>query len=92
MSLRTRYRIAVVAACPFPSLRGSQVLVRETAEGLAQVGHAVHVVTYPTAQHLVAIGRISIHRVPKLPGLWTAQPFQVVQPIPENPANSNGMF
>jgi hypothetical protein len=38
MSLRTRYRIAVVAACPFPSLRGSQVLVRETAEQLARAG------------------------------------------------------
>lgn len=75
MSLRPRYRIAVVAACPFPSLRGSQVLVRETAEHLAQAGHAVHVVTYPTAQHLTAVERIAIHRVAKLPGLWTARPF-----------------
>jgi protein involved in polysaccharide export with SLBB domain/glycosyltransferase involved in cell wall biosynthesis len=75
MSAAPRYRIAVIAACPFPSLRGSQVLVRETAEGLAQAGHTVHVVTYPTAQHLVPIERISIHRVPKLPGLWTARPF-----------------
>lgn len=75
MSAGRSYRIAVVAACPFPSLRGSQVLVRETAEGLAQAGHAVHVVTYPTAQHLAPIARISIHRAPKLPGLWTARPF-----------------
>lgn len=69
------YRIAVVAACPFPSLRGSQVLVRETAEQLAQAGHTVHVVTYPTAQHLTPVARIAIHRVAKLPGLWTARPF-----------------
>ncbi len=68
-------RVAVVAACPFPSLRGSQVLVRELAEGLAQSGHVVHVVTYPTAQHLVPIERIAIHRARKLPGLWTARPF-----------------
>jgi protein involved in polysaccharide export with SLBB domain/glycosyltransferase involved in cell wall biosynthesis len=69
------YRVAIVAACPFPSLRGSQVLVRETAEALARAGHAVHVVTYPTAQHLVPIERIAIHRAAKLPGLWTARPF-----------------
>jgi protein involved in polysaccharide export with SLBB domain/glycosyltransferase involved in cell wall biosynthesis len=75
MSVPTRYRIAVVAACPFPSLRGSQVLVRETAEQLAQAGHTVHVVTYPTAQHLTPVARIAIHRVAKLPGLWTARPF-----------------
>jgi protein involved in polysaccharide export with SLBB domain/glycosyltransferase involved in cell wall biosynthesis len=75
MSERARYRIAVVAACPFPSLRGSQVLVREVSECLAHAGHAVHVVTYPTAQHLAPVERIAIHRAPKLPGLWTARPF-----------------
>jgi len=75
MSARPSYRIAVVAACPFPSLRGSQVLVREVSECLAHAGHAVHVVTYPTAQHLTPIERIAIHRAAKLPGLWTAQPF-----------------
>ncbi len=81
MTRATRYRVAVVAACPFPSLRGSQVLVRETAEGLAQAGHTVHVVTYPTAQHLVPVERISIHRVRKLPGLWTARPFGWQKPV-----------
>ena len=75
MNAPRRYRVAVVAACPFPSLRGSQVLVRELAEGLAHGGHAVHVVTYPTAQHLAPVERIAIHRVRKLPGLWTAHPF-----------------
>jgi glycosyltransferase involved in cell wall biosynthesis/protein involved in polysaccharide export with SLBB domain len=56
-------------------LRGSQVLIRELAEGLAEAGHAVHVVTYPTAEHLVAVKRIAIHRVPKVPGLWTTRPL-----------------
>lgn len=65
----------MVAACPFPSLRGSQVLIREMAERLAAAGHFVSVVTYPTAQHLAPLRRIGIHRVPKLPGLWTARPF-----------------
>ena len=75
VTARVGYRIAMVAPCPFPSLRGSQVLIRELAETLAAAGHSVHVVTYPTAQHLVPIERIAIHRVPKLPGLWTARPF-----------------
>lgn len=75
MNAPLTYRIAMVAPCPFPSLRGSQVLIRELAESLAAAGHAVHVVTYPTAQHLVPVERIAIHRVPKLPGMWTACPF-----------------
>lgn len=73
--MSTPRRIAVVAACPFPSLRGSQVLVREIAVALAHAGHAVHVVTYPTAQHLVPVERMQIHRAGKWPGLWTARPF-----------------
>lgn len=75
MNTARSFRVAVVAACPFPSLRGSQVLVRELAEGLAHAGHTVHVVTYPTAQHLAPVERIAIHRARKLPGLWTARPF-----------------
>jgi protein involved in polysaccharide export with SLBB domain/glycosyltransferase involved in cell wall biosynthesis len=75
MNHSRKYRVAMVAACPFPSLRGSQVLIRELAESLANAGHSVHVVTYPTAQHMVPIQRIAIHRVAKLPGLWTARPF-----------------
>lgn len=62
-----KYRIAMVAACPFPSLRGSQALVRELAEALAGNGHEVHVVTYPAAQHIAPVERISIHRVPRVP-------------------------
>ncbi len=49
--------------------------MRELAESLANAGHSVHVVTYPTAQHMVPIERISIHRAAKLPGLWTVRPF-----------------
>lgn len=55
-------RIAIVAACPFPSARGSQVLIRELAEGLAARGHQVHVVAYPWGEHLVPIREIMVHR------------------------------
>lgn len=57
----------MVAACPFPSLRGSQALIRELSEALAENGHEIHVVTYPSAQHIAPVERISIHRVPRLP-------------------------
>lgn len=73
--LPLRRRVAMVAPCPFPSLRGSQVLIRELAENLAAEGHQVHVATYPTAQHLVPVGPIAIHRVPKIPGCWTDRPL-----------------
>lgn len=41
-----RHGVAVVAACTFPALRGSQVLVRAVAEHAAAAGHRVHLVTY----------------------------------------------
>jgi len=39
-------RIALVLAGPYPDVRGSQVLVRHLADGIASRGHAVHLVTY----------------------------------------------
>jgi glycosyltransferase involved in cell wall biosynthesis len=56
-------RIAMVAACPFPSLRGSQVLIRELAQALAARGHDVHVVTYPYGESVAPIDGIRVHRV-----------------------------
>jgi glycosyltransferase involved in cell wall biosynthesis len=54
-------RIAVVAACAFPSARGSQVLIRDLAHALAARGHDVHVVTYPFGEHLVPIRGMNVH-------------------------------
>jgi len=39
-------RVALVLAGPYPDVRGSQVLVRHIADGIASRGHAVHLVTY----------------------------------------------
>lgn len=55
-------RVAMVAACPFPSLRGSQVLIRELAQALADRGHRVHLVTYPHGESVVALRGIRVHR------------------------------
>jgi 1,2-diacylglycerol 3-alpha-glucosyltransferase len=56
-------RIAMVAACPFPSPRGSQVLIRELAQYLARRGHTVHVVTYPCGESLLPLHGIFVHRI-----------------------------
>jgi protein involved in polysaccharide export with SLBB domain/glycosyltransferase involved in cell wall biosynthesis len=74
MTATRSYRVAMVATCPFPSMRGSQVLIRELAEHLAQAGNEVHVVTYPSAEHMVPVERIAIHRVRNLPGLRVTRP------------------
>ena len=42
----TRTHVAIVAACPFPTLQGSQLLVRRLAHGLRARGHETVVVTY----------------------------------------------
>jgi 1,2-diacylglycerol 3-alpha-glucosyltransferase len=56
-------RVAMVAACAFPSPRGSQVLIREVAEALADRGHEVHLVTYPHGESLVPLRGIFLHRL-----------------------------
>lgn len=40
------YRIAVVAACPYPVPQGSQVLIRDSAVQLRDRGHTVSLFTY----------------------------------------------
>ena len=55
-------RIAMVAACAFPSLRGSQVLIRDLAQSLAGRGHEVHLITYPYGDSLAAVDGIRLHR------------------------------
>ena len=70
-------RIAVVAACPFPTLQGSQVLIRQHAEALAERGHAVHIVAYHLGLPLLLPtresgawsegARMRLHRIPRMP-------------------------
>jgi 1,2-diacylglycerol 3-alpha-glucosyltransferase len=66
-------RIAMVAACPFPSPRGSQVLIRELAQALAERGHRVHLVTYPHGENLAPIHGLRVHRI-KAPTFLAAAP------------------
>ncbi|MFN2375504.1 MAG: glycosyltransferase family 4 protein [Candidatus Binatia bacterium] len=60
-------RIALVAACPFPSPQGSQVFVGQMAERLAAAGHDVHLLTYGQGAEQVGRG-YRHHRIARLPG------------------------
>jgi glycosyltransferase involved in cell wall biosynthesis len=51
----------MVAACPFPANYGSPAAIREMSVTLAEMGHDVHVVTYPHGDDL-PLGAITVHR------------------------------
>src|SRR6266404_207050 len=57
-----RYSVAMVAACPFPANHGSAASIREMSDTLSQMGHAVHIVTYPTGQEDIVVRHAKIHR------------------------------
>jgi glycosyltransferase involved in cell wall biosynthesis len=60
-----RYRVAMVAACPFPCPRGTPIRVRRMAEALTARGHDVHVVTYHFGQQDEPLP-FPVHRTPCL--------------------------
>ena len=60
-------RIALVAACPFPTLQGSQLLIRRLAQGLQARGHAVVVVAYAEGLEDALTG-IPVRRTRAIPG------------------------
>jgi glycosyltransferase involved in cell wall biosynthesis len=63
------YRVAVVAACPFPYPRGTPIRIFRIAEALAHRGCEVHVITYhlgeitPAAEQALPF---RIHRIPQI--------------------------
>ena len=52
----------MVAACPFPVNYGSPAAIRELSQTLSEMGHEVHVVTYPEGDDL-PVGTARVHRV-----------------------------
>jgi glycosyltransferase involved in cell wall biosynthesis len=60
-----RFRVAMVAACPFPAARGTPVRILRMAEGLAARGHEVHVVTYHLGGPLPSPA-FRVHRSPAI--------------------------
>src|SRR6266700_3920003 len=57
-----RYSIAMVAACPFAANHGSAASIREMSDTLSQMGHSVHIVTYPTGQEDILVRHAKVHR------------------------------
>jgi 1,2-diacylglycerol 3-alpha-glucosyltransferase len=52
----------MVAACPFPVNYGSPGAIREMSETLSEMGHNVHIITYPDGENL-SVGTARLHRV-----------------------------
>jgi 1,2-diacylglycerol 3-alpha-glucosyltransferase len=52
----------MVAACPFPANHGSAASIREMSDTLSDMGHDVHIVTYPTGQEEITVRRARVHR------------------------------
>jgi glycosyltransferase involved in cell wall biosynthesis len=61
-----QYRIAMVAACPFPCERGTPVRIHRMAEALLARGHEVHVVTYHLGESIDLHPDLHVHRIPRL--------------------------
>lgn len=59
---RSAYTIAMVAACPFPANHGSAASIREMSDTLSDMGHNVHIVTYPIGQEEIKVRRAKVHR------------------------------
>ena len=73
MIVAARLRIGIVAACPFPVARGTPVRVLRMAEGLAERGHEVHVVTYHLGSGPVAPA-VRVHRIRDVPSYRKLSP------------------
>lgn len=59
------FKIAMVAACPFPYSRGTPIRIYRLAEELSKRGHEVHVVTYHIGKDAGEIP-FTLHRIPKI--------------------------
>jgi 1,2-diacylglycerol 3-alpha-glucosyltransferase len=52
----------MVAACPFPANHGSAASIREMSDTLVDLGHEIHIVTYPFGQEDIHVRRAKVHR------------------------------
>ncbi|MBM4284065.1 MAG: glycosyltransferase family 4 protein [Deltaproteobacteria bacterium] len=58
-----RFRIAMVVACAFPANHGTPAAIREICETLVQMGHEIHIITYPLFEdHIPLDPRVRLHR------------------------------
>src|SRR5437762_7216309 len=69
----------MVAACPFPANHGSAASIREMSDTLVDMGHDVHIVTYPFGQEDIKVRRAKVHRT----GSFRPEMNAKVGPSPE---------
>jgi len=69
----------MVAACPFPANHGSAASIREMSDTLVDMGHDVHIVTYPFGQEEIKVRRAKVHRT----GPFRPETNAKVGPSPE---------
>lgn len=62
---KRKLRVCVLAACPFPANHGTPGSIREMSEALAELGHDVHIVTYPMGDDIPLAGAL-LHRIPRV--------------------------
>lgn len=75
-----RYRIAMIAACPFPHPRGTPIRAFRMAEALADRGHEVHVGTYHLGEEPPS-ARFHVHRIPRVPTYRHSDPGPTYQKL-----------
>ncbi len=63
--MEKKFRIAMVAACPFPVAQGSQVYIEQMCTALAQRGHQVHLVCYHFGRYEKEYD-FTVHRIPRI--------------------------
>lgn len=56
-------RVVMVASCPFPANHGTPAAIRLLAINLAEMGHEVHVLSYPQGQDDLSTKGLHMHRV-----------------------------
>jgi len=75
-----KYKVAVIAACPFPYPRGTPIRILRMSEGLAARGHEVHIFTYHLGQQVEDLP-FTIHRIPNIPTYHKLSPGPTYQKI-----------
>lgn len=75
-----QYKIAMLAACPFPYPRGTPIRIHRMAESLASRGHDVHVISYHLGNDPGPVD-FTIHRIANVPTYHKCTPGPTYQKL-----------
>ena len=74
------FRVAMVAACPFPASRGTPIRIYRSVEALARRGHSIYVFTYHIGAPLNG-EQFRIHRIIRVPTCHRQAPEPTLQKL-----------